>query len=201
MLKVLFKFLRRLWNTVYNHVQVGLPKAGLQQVTFNSEQKAIRRKLHETLKKVSDDLERRFTFNTAIASNMELLNALNQFKVESDLDKMIRHEVLSFSLIMLSPIIPHICHELWHCLGYDNAIVDQSWPPVDESALEKDAENIVVQVNGKLRANIEVPVNSSKEDIEKLALSNPVCQKYIADKTIKKVIVVPGKLINIVVSG
>lgn len=196
-----YRFLKRLWSTVYQHVSDDNIKLDKQYYTklFTSEQKKIRHKLHSTLQKVSDDLERRFTFNTAIAANMELLNALSSFEVNNQLDKQVRQEVLNSVVLMLAPIVPHITHTLWNELGNNSAIVDEAWPEVDSAALEQDSITFVVQVNGKVRANISAAPDSSKEALEKLATENSSVQKFTENKLIKKVIVVPGKLINIVV--
>lgn len=196
-----YKFLKRLWNIVWQHVAQGhvTLDSEYQNSNFNAAQKELRHKLHTTLHKVSDDLERRFTFNTAIAANMELLNTLNAFVGDTHLDKQVRQEVLNHVILMLSPIIPHITHTLWTQLGNSGAIVDESWPKVDKNALTRDNINLVVQVNGKLRANILAPLDANKQELEQMALVHDNVQKYIANKEIKKIIIVPQKLINIVI--
>lgn len=196
-----YRFLKRLWNTVHHHVSDETVKIDKSYYTklFTSEQKKMRHKLHGTLQKVSDDLERRFTFNTAIAANMELLNALGSFQVENQLDKQVRQEVLNSVVLMLAPIVPHVTHTLWNALGNSGAVVEEAWPAVDDAALEQDSITFVVQVNGKVRANISAAPDTSKESLEKLAVENSSVQKFTENKLIKKVIVVPGKLINIVV--
>lgn len=195
------RFLKRLWSIVYQHVDSGIIAldTNYQKQSFTKEQKDLRFKLHSTIKKVSDDLERRFTFNTAIAATMELLNHLSSFNVQSTEDKHVRQEVLNNVVLLLSPMIPHITHTLWQALGNSSAIVDEQWPTVDENALRLESINMVVQVNGKLRANITAAIDMSKEALEQLALNHENIQKYLQNKQIEKIIVVPKKLINIVV--
>lgn len=196
-----YKFLKRLWGIVHQHVTQGNVKldSGYRDNHFNKAQKDLRHKLHSTLHKVSDDLERRFTFNTAIAANMELLNALNVFSCSDTIDKQVRQEVLNHVVLMLSPIIPHLAHVLWNTLGNEGAAVDQAWPSLDKNALTQDTVNLVVQINGKLRANIIANIDANKDELEDMALKHENVQKYVDSKVIKKIIIVPKKLINIVV--
>jgi len=192
------RFLRRLWRMVAEHVNAGIPQA----VAFDelpSALKDLRRQTHQTLAKVTDDIGRRQVFNTAIAAVMELLNAVNKLEDNSDQARAVRHEALMSSVLMLSPMMPHICHRLWQELGQEEAIIDAPWPAVDEAALVQDSIEMVVQVNGKLRDKLSVPANAAKEEIEQLARSSDKVEKHIAGKQVRKVIVVPGKLINIVV--
>jgi leucyl-tRNA synthetase len=196
-----YKFLKRFWTIVQQHVAQGTVQLTQEYSTqaFNQAQKDLRQKLHATILKVTDDLERRFTFNTAIAANMELLNYLNTFSGKDPIDQQVRQEVLNSVVLMLAPIVPHITHELWQALGNKTAAVEQPWPQVDQNALTKDTINLVVQINGKLRANIVASIDANKSDLESMALQHENVQKHIAGKTIKKVIIVPQKLINIVV--
>ncbi len=194
-----YRFLKRLWRQVYLHVQSGICNTDFDTRLLNDQQKEVRRKLHQTIKKVSDDLERRYTFNTAIAANMELLNTLSKFTDESELSRAVRQEALEAVLLMLAPMVPHICHRLWQDLGYQQAIVNAAWPEIDEIALQQDTLQMAVQINGKVRANITVAVDASKQDIEAMALAEEHIQRYINGKQARKVIVVPKKLINIVV--
>ncbi len=193
-----FRFLKRFWNAVVEHAASG-PVALLDVDLLNNEQKALRRKTHQTIGKISDDIGRRNSFNTAVAAAMELLNAVNKLKDESDGDRAVVHEALEAVVLMLSPIVPHICHVLWQELGHETPLIDQAWPDVDESALEADRIEIVVQVNGKLRARISVPADADREVIESLAVADDNVQRFIAGNDIRKVIVVPGRLVNIVV--
>ncbi|QPK65127.1 leucine--tRNA ligase [Methylomonas sp. LL1] len=194
-----FRFLRRLWRQVHLHVEAGLPMEALDKASCSDDQKALRRQLHQALQKVTDDMARRHTFNTAIAANMELVNALNKFEDDSANGRAVRQEVLEAIVLMLAPIIPHVSQQLWNELGHNDDIVVAAWPLVDESALLKDAIEMVVQVNGKLRGKLSVAANASKQDIEVLALADENVQRYIEGKPVKKLIVVPQKLVNIVV--
>ncbi|MDD2762274.1 MAG: class I tRNA ligase family protein, partial [Methylomonas sp.] len=194
-----FRFLKRLWRQVYLHVEAGLPQAELDKTALNDEQKALRRQLHQALQKVSDDMARRHTFNTAIAANMELVNALNKFEDDSVNGSAVRQEALEAIVLMLSPIIPHAAQQLWKELGHGDDIVLAAWPGVDESALVQEAIEMVVQVNGKLRGKLSVAASATKEQIEALALVDENVLRYIEGKPVKKLIVVPRKLVNIVV--
>jgi len=196
-----YRFLKRLWSIVQQHVTSGVIQLDVDYYKqhFNQPQKELRYKLHSTLHKVTDDLERRFTFNTAIAANMELLNYLNNFAGTTTVDQQVRQEVLNTVILMLSPIIPHVTHTLWHELGNKDAVIEQPWPRVDPQALTKDSVNLVIQVNGKLRSNIEVAVDTNKDELEKTALQNETIKRHLEGKTVKKIIIVPNKLINIVV--
>lgn len=194
-----YRFLKKLWRLVIEHTQSDLAKVpDFSQVTLNGSQKNLRRKVHETQKKIMDDYERRFSFNTAIAAIMELINDIQKFEIHSDLDKQIKQEALEYVVLMLSPIVPHITQVLWEKLGHEN--LELSWPTLDETALTKEEMTLVVQVNGKVRANLVVPIDMSQADIESQAQSNENVTKYLIDKTIRKIIYVPQKLINIVVS-
>lgn len=194
-----FRFLRRLWRQVYLHVEAGLPEAALDKSVLSDDQKALRRQLHQALQKVTDDMARRHTFNTAIAANMELVNALNKFEDDSNNGRAVRQEVLEAIVLMLAPIIPHAAQELWSELGHSDDIVVAAWPTVDDSALQQDAIEMVVQVNGKLRGKLSVAATASKEQVEALALADENVQRYLEGKPVKKLIVVPQKLVNIVV--
>jgi len=193
-----YRFLKRLWRMVYQHQQVG--SVGERPAKWNETQQALRLKLHQTLAKVSDDVGRRQTFNTAIAAVMELLNEAAKFEGQQPADHALRQELLEATLLMLAPMVPHICHELWQVLGHSGTIAEASWPQVDESALQQATMQMVVQVNGKLRSKIELPLEADKALCESRALADENVQRFTADKTVRKVIVVPGRLINIVVS-
>ena len=193
-----FRFLNRLWKVVSDHECVSREKK--QLTNLNSEQKQFRYKIHSTLKKVTDDYARRQTFNTAIAASMELLNATTKFKdqVDSDLGRALLQEALEIIILMLSPIVPHFCHVLWNHLGHKGAVMDASWPNPIEEALTQDTIVIVLQVNGKLRDRIEVSEDTSKEELEQLAVTNSSVTRFIEGKNIQKIIVVPKRLVNIV---
>jgi len=166
---------------------------------LNTEQKEIRNKVYTTLEKVSDDLDRRHSFNTAIAALMELTNSLVRFDKTDANSLSIKYEAINILLKMLSPITPHICHHLFKELGNTEAIVDTFWPKVDKRALVKDEIEVVVQVNGKLRAKISCGVNLENSELEKLAMQDDNVSRFISDNEIVKIIIVPNKLVNIVV--
>ncbi|ADZ92264.1 leucine--tRNA ligase [Marinomonas mediterranea] len=191
------RFLRRLWSLSYQHLNAG-DKVALDVDALSGEQKALRRKTHETIAKVSDDIERRQTFNTAIAAVMELCNEISKFEDRSEQGLAVEREALEAAILLLSPIVPHVAHELWGKFGHEGNVVNATWPTVDEAALVKDELTIVVQVLGKKRAEILVSAKADNKEIEALALANPNVQKFIEGKTVRKVIVVPGRLVNIV---
>jgi leucyl-tRNA synthetase len=193
-----FRFLKRFWSTVVDHAAGG-PVEALDVSVLNDVQKDLRRKTHQTIAKIGDDIGRRHSFNTAVAASMELLNAINKLVDGSVADRAVQRESLEAVVIMLSPIVPHICHALWQELGHKSALIDQRWPVVDESALEIDRIEMVVQVNGKLRGRLSVAVDAPKKVIEDSALADENVRRFIDGKAIRKVIIVPGRLVNIVV--
>jgi leucyl-tRNA synthetase len=195
------RFLNRLWRQVHEHVFAGVDHAPRPKVdALNDAERDLRRKAHETLAKVTHDMRDRYHFNTAIAAVMELLNAVSRFQSEGDQAAAVVHEALELAVLMLSPITPHIGEALWQALGHSDRLVDAQWPVVDEAALKRDSLELVVQINGKLRGRIEVPAEADREAVEKTAMEDSNVQRHITDKTVRKVIVVPGKLVNIVVS-
>jgi len=159
----------------------------------------LRFQLHQTIAKVGDDLGRRHTFNTAIAAVMELMNALGKLHDPSPTSRNLMQESLEKIILLLSPIVPHICHALWRELRPGTELLDQRWPQADSAALVQDEVELVVQVNGKLRGQICVARDTKREVIERLALESDQVQKFVAGKTVKKVVLVPGRLVNIVV--
>ena len=194
------RFLRRLWKAVYDHVELG-QIAAYTQGELTAELKAIRLQLHLTIEKVADDYGRRHSFNTAISSVMELMNALAKIEGTDEVTRSVRQEVLQNVALLLSPIVPHICQAIWAELCPHSHILDAGWPVADKSAMVQDSVEYVIQVNGKLRGSITVAKTENKETLEKLALQQPFVQKFIAENMIvRKVIVVPNKLINVVVS-
>lgn len=192
------RFLKRLWRLVFEHIEKGTV-AALDASSLNEPQKDLRRQTHETIAKVSDDIGRRYTFNTAIAAVMELVNSLSKFNDDSEQGRAVIQESLQSIVLVLSPIVPHITHELWKVLGQTSLLLDQNWPKVDESALVKDSLQIIVQVNGKLRSRIDVPASADKNEIEQAAMDDENVKRFTDSKQVVKVIVVPGKLVNIVV--
>mgnify|MGYP001030038191 FL=1 len=195
-----FRFLKRLWRIVAKHEPVG--SVDFSTRSLSAEQKALRLKTHQTLEKVTDDYGRRHTFNTAIAATMELLNAVSKFTDShtAEQDNLVAQEALEISVAMLAPVVPHFSHALWGYLGGEGAVIDAAWPQVDPSALVQDSLTLVVQVNGKLRSKLEVSKDASKAELEALALADDTVKKFTAEGEIRKVIVVPGKLVNIVVA-
>lgn len=191
------RFLKRLWKLVEENIDVKAVKVDV--TSLSDEQKDIRRKVHETLKKVSDDIGRRYTFNTAIAAVMELINELAKCKDDSKQGKAIMHEAIEFITLMLSPIVPHITQQLWQDLGHEGLVAEASWPVYDESALVQDEIEMMIQVNGKLRSKIKVPADADKATVETMALADEKVVSYVEGKTVRKVIVVPGRLVNLVV--
>jgi leucyl-tRNA synthetase len=191
------RFLRRLWKLVADHVSQGLV-TGPDFSSLPPALKDLRRQSHQMLSKVTDDIGRRRTFNTAIASVMELLNAVSKLDDSSVSAKSVRQEALEFAVLTLSPIVPHICHVLWQALGHQEAVLDVRWPRPDDAALKQDNLEIVVQVNGKLRGRVSVPVQAGEDKVRELALADEAVARHVGDKPVKKVIVVPGKLVNIV---
>jgi leucyl-tRNA synthetase len=192
------RFIRRLWLAVYDHVSKGKPTK-LETTALSPAQREFRRATHHALAKATDDIGRRRNFNTAIAAMMEHLNTIYRFADDSPQGRAVRHEALEIAVLVLSPLIPHVCHALWKELGHETAVVDERWPKVDESALAQDSVEIVVQVNGKLRSRITVPVGADESAVGAAALADEQAKRFIADKPVRKVIVVPGKLVNVVV--
>ena len=190
------RFLRRLWRTTFEHVSGGAV-AALDLAALTNEQKAVRRELHKTIAKVSDDVGRRQTFNTAIAAIMELMN--NLAKLGSDeQDRALMQEALEAVVVMLYPITPHIGFELWKMLGKEGDIDVTGWPVADEAAMVETEKLVVVQINGKMRGKLTVPAEISQADVEKLAMADASVQKFTEGLTVRKVVYVPGKLLNIV---
>jgi len=192
------RFIRRLWNAVYEHVAAG-PAPPLDTSALTPAQRELRRSAHQALAKATDDIGRRRNFNTAIAAIMELLNAIRRFGDASAHGRAVRHEALRIAILVLAPITPHVCHALWQALGSTTALVDERWPAADAAALAQDTHEIVVQVNGKLRGRISVAVNADEAAVRAAALADQRVRKFVADKPVRRVIVVPGKLVNVVV--
>jgi len=190
------RFLRRLWRLVADHVATGTvaPAASAQD-----EAGELRRKLHETIAKVGDDMGRRYTFNTAIAAIMELCNALGRVDADDAEQQAVRQEALEAVVMMLAPITPHICDALWRALGRESLLLDEAWPEADNSALVRDMLTLVVQVNGKVRARIDVPADADRDTVAEAARGEANVARFVDGQPVKKTIVVPGKLVNLVV--
>ena len=194
-----YRFLRKFWTIVLNRI------ADISNVDdideddfFNDAQKELRKDTHKTIAKVSDDIGRRYTFNTAIAAIMSLSNRVSRYQIDTDLDRKVVREALESMVLLLSPIVPHICNHLWTELGHQTAVVNELWPTFNEDLTVDATLEIVIQINGKLRARLNVAANIDEETLKELAFNEPKIAKLIAEQTIKKTIVVPGKLINIV---
>jgi leucyl-tRNA synthetase len=193
-----YRFIKRLWKAVHDHVAAG--SAGpLDKNSLNDAQRAIRRQAHHTLAKVTDDIGRRRTFNTAIAAVMELLNSVAKHTQRSAPDRSVIQEALDIAVLALSPIIPHVTHALWRELGHSAALIDEPWMTVDAAALETSTIELVVQVNGKLRARISVAADADDGAAREAALADPNVRKFVGAAAVRKVVVVPGKLVNVVV--
>ncbi|MFB6327018.1 leucine--tRNA ligase [uncultured Pantoea sp.] len=192
------RFLKRVWKLIYEHTQQGATVA-LDVNSLNDEQKSLRRDLHKTIAKVADDIGRRQTFNTAIAAIMELMNKLTRAPQESEQDRALMQEALLAVVRLLYPFTPHACYVLWQTLGGEGTIDDASWPVADEAAMVEDSLLVVVQVNGKVRGKITVPADATQEQVQARAAQEHLVAKYLDGVTIRKVIYVPGKLLNLVV--
>jgi leucyl-tRNA synthetase len=193
-----YRFIKRLWKAVHDHVTQGaaLP---VDKSALNEGQRVIRRQAHQCLAKMTDDIGRRRTFNTAIAAAMELLNALAKHPHRAPQDRSVMQEALEIVVLGLSPIIPHVTHALWHALGHERALIDEPWMAVDAAALVTSTTTLVVQVNGKLRGHITVAAGADEDTVRAAALAEPHVQKFAGGAPVRKVIIVPGKLVNIVV--
>jgi leucyl-tRNA synthetase len=193
-----YRFIKRLWKAVHEHVSQGAPPA-LDKSALSEAQRAMRRQSHQTLAKVTDDIGRRRTINTAIAAVMELLNAIAKFPQHSPQDRSVVQEGLEIAVLGLGPIIPHVTHALWRALGYAGALIDEPWMAVDAQALQSSTVTIVVQVNGKLRGRISLAADADEDAVRAAALADPNVKKFIGTAKVRKVIIVPGKLVNVVV--
>ena len=191
-----YRFLKRLWKFARDNCRAAQADAAAQ----TRQQRDARRKIHQTIVKVNDDIGRRYTFNTAIAAVMELLNVLSRLNEQSASAAAVRREGLEVMIVLLSPIIPHITDAIWCAMGKETALIDADWPQADETALIEDELQWVVQVNGKKRAQILAAPDASEQSIRASALSDENVQRHISGKTVTKVIVVPKRLVNIVVS-
>lgn len=194
------RYLNRLWHNIQEFIGAQHKEVSLNTDKLTSEQQQMRYKIHQTIAKVTDDIAERQHFNTAIAAMMELTNALNKFQDSSDNGLALMREGWLSLIKMLSPFAPHICQTLWEDMQQPGLLAEADWPTVDSSALVQDEVEMVIQVNGKLRAKIKVSADADKESVEALALAEDNVKRFIEDKTIRKIIVVPKKLVNVVVS-
>jgi leucyl-tRNA synthetase len=191
-----FRFLNRVWRAVYDNQDI-LKNAGAPET--DGAAKALRRMTHRTIKKVTEDIDGRFHFNTAIAAVMELVNAIYGFEAKQDYPGAVK-EALESVVQLLAPFVPHITEELWMSLGHESDLESSGWPQYDTAAMVEDEKLIVIQVNGKVRSKITVSASASKDEVEQAALADEAVQRFIGEGTVRKVIVVPGKLVNVVAS-
>jgi leucyl-tRNA synthetase len=195
-----YRFINRVWRFVYDYVQNSEGKL-VDYTSFgelNGKDKDMRRLTHTTIKRVTDDAGSRFNFNTAISAIMEMVNGLYQYK-EQDYNKAVMAEAADTLVLLLAPFIPHVTEEMWQELGHEGSVHKQMWPKLDEKALVAEEATVIVQINGKVRDKVVMPMNLDKAEAEKLAMEQPKIAEAIAGKDIKKVVVVPNKLVNIVV--
>jgi len=204
-----FRFLKRLWRVINileeqgeQRKQEERPPPGFAGVELSSAQRELRRKTHETVAKVSQDFAGRYAFNTAIAAVMELLNSLARFRQAhpepGTEDRQVMREALENSILMLAPIVPHFCHVAWRLLGNEGAVMDASWPEADAEAMKRERKLVVLQVNGKLRGRVEVPGDAPESRLREIALENESVRRFTNEASVRRVIVVPGKLVNVV---
>jgi len=192
------RFLRRLWKSLQTHLAAGNPEP-LDPSKLSKPQEDLRRKTHQTIAKVSDDYGRRMTFNTAIAAVMELMNEVGKLAERDDAQGLaVEREALEAAILLLAPVVPHITQSLWQALGHETIPLDSAWPRVDESALSQAETEIVIQVNGKVRDRLQAPVDAPRDALEKLAQEQPKVRRFLEGVKVRKVIVVPNKLVNIV---
>jgi leucyl-tRNA synthetase len=194
-----YRFLRRLWKAVYDHATAGPLPQRPQWGPLQDAAADMRRRTHQTLVRVSDDIARRRVFNTAIAAVMELLNAVARYEEPGDIARAVRHEALETAVMCLSPMVPHVCHVLWFSLGHERALIDELWPQPDPQALVQETVELVVQVNGKLRARVRVGAGADEASARAAALGHAAVRRFVGEAAPRRVIYVPGKLVNIVV--
>ena len=195
-----YRFLKKLWKLTKAHQNSLMDIDDISpKDEFNENQLALRRKTHQTISKVTDDIGRRYTFNTAIAAVMELVNEVSAYQDNGEMDQKVIKEAILSVLLLLSPIVPHICHHLWNDLAQKSIIIDAKWPVHDPSLLKSEIALVVIQVNGKLRSKLEVETSIDQDDLKSMAILDEKVQRFIDGKEIKKIIVIPEKLVNIVV--
>ncbi|HZF16536.1 MAG TPA: leucine--tRNA ligase [Steroidobacteraceae bacterium] len=200
-----FRFIKRLWKAVHTHVAHSLSPASGERAgvrapsSLTPQQRALRTAAHQTLAKVGDDIGRRRTFNTAIAAVMELMNTLHKFDDASPQGRAVTQETLEIIVLVLAPMVPHACHELWRELGHTRAVIDERWPAADAAALARDSIELVVQVNGKLRGRINVAANADEETVKAAALADEQVRKFVGSNAVKMIKVIPGRLVTVVV--
>jgi leucyl-tRNA synthetase len=194
-----YRFLNRVWKLVHDRLEIVRAAATLDVAALNPDEQKLRRMVHKTIRKVTEDIEERFHFNTAIAAVMELLNTLQSSELTSPQSAPVMKEALESIVLLLAPFVPHISEELWQQLGHKEQVSSAAWPEYDRSAVVDDEVLIVVQVNGKLRSKITVAAGTDETVLKALALEDEKVQPFLQGVQVRKVICVPGKLINIVV--
>lgn len=194
-----FRFLNRVWKLVHEKRQLVVNAGTVDSSVLTSEERTVRRAVHKTIRKVTEDLDERFHFNTAISAVMELLNTLQATELNSPNAPAVLKEALESMVIMLAPIVPHITEELWQCLGHTTQLSATAWPEYDPAAVVDEESLVVVQVNGKLRSKVVVAAGTDDETVQRLALADEKVLPFLDGKQVRKVIVIPGKLVNIVV--
>lgn len=194
-----FRFLNRIWRLAYDFSETGCADCGDYEIR-NKEDKELNRVLNDTIRRVSNDIEERFNFNTAISAVMELVNELYKYR-EGDVNQALFGTAVRTVIVLMAPFVPHITEEIWQNLGYEGSVHEQSWPSYDEAALVKDEVEIVVQINGKNKEKINIPGEATREEMLKIAEDNETIKELTAGMNVVKVIAVPGRLINVVVKG
>ncbi len=196
-----YRFLNRVWRLVYDFVQTtgGVPQAYARTEELTAEDKKLRRLVHNTIRRVTEDAGSRFSFNTAISAIMELVNGMYQYRDLPERNVGVLAEAMDTLALLLAPFVPHVAEELWQGLGHTGSVHRQQWPEVDEDALRAEEVTIILQINGKVRDRVEMPAGCGREEMEQAALASPKIADYLAGKAVRKIITVPGKLVNIVV--
>ena len=194
-----FRFLNRIWRLAYDFSETGCADCGDYEIR-NKEDKELNRVLNDTIRRVSNDIEERFNFNTAISAVMELVNELYKYR-EGDVNQALFGTAVRTVIVLMAPFVPHITEEIWQDLGYEGSVHEQSWPSYDEAALVKDEVEIVVQINGKNKEKINIPGEATREEMLKIAEDNETIKELTDGMNVVKVIAVPGRLINVVVKG
>ncbi len=194
-----YRFLNRVWRLIHDRLDMVMNAKTVDIALLSTEERTLRRTVHKTIRKVTEDIEDRFHFNTAIAAVMELLNVLQSTELASPQAAAVMKEALESMILMLAPFVPHITEELWHVLGHDKPLSVTAWPEYDREAVVDEEVLVVVQVNGKLRSKLTVSAGTDEETLKTLALTDEKVQPFLTDVQVRKVICVPGKLVNIVV--
>jgi len=196
-----YRFLGRIWRLVDENVELIKGIGGIDHRTLNAEDREMLYVINRTVKKVTDDIQDRFNFNTAISAIMEMVNALYQYREKEGLNPAVFREGVNKLVVLMAPFAPHITEELWEMTGGEGSVHRQKWPVFDEKFLVRDMITVVVQVNGKVRSRIQVPSGTGEEELKGLALDDERVRAYTDGRSIQKVIVVPDKLVNVVLGG